>query len=188
MLLRRWTGWAYVIAVAGTGAMMAVRTVTHGNSEILLASLIFIFSVMFSAILGGWKPGVLATLLSVGASIFFFTKPYYTFRVEDSSDFVVLVTYCAGGLAISFLCEGLRTAWGRVEQRQRRLEEEIAERRRAELSEQAQAERLRVTLASIGDAVITTDAKGLVTYLNRVAEALTGWKLNEAAGRALDAV
>ncbi len=188
MLLRRWTGWAYVIAVAGTGAMMAVRSVTHGNSEILLASLIFIFSVMFSAILGGWKPGVLATLLSVGVSIFFFTKPYYTFRVEDPSDVVVLFTYFAGGLAISFLCEGLRTAWGRVEQRQRRLEEEIAERRRAELSEQAQAERLRVTLASIGDAVITTDARGLVTYLNGVAESLTGWTNKEASDKPLETI
>jgi PAS domain S-box-containing protein len=188
MLLRRWAGWAYVIAVAGTGVMVAVRSVTHGNLEILLASLIFIFSVCLSAILGGWKPGLLATVLSLGAAVFFFSRPYYTFRVEDPGDILVLLAYLAGGVAISVLCEGLRSAWERVEQRQQRLEREITERRRAELSEQAQAERLRVTLASIGDAVITTDAKGLVTYLNRVAEALTGWKLNEACDQPLDAV
>jgi PAS domain S-box-containing protein len=188
MLLRRWNGWAYVIAVAGTGAVAAVRSVTHGNLEILLASLLFIFSVLFSAILGGWKPGLLATLLCVGTSIFFFTKPYYTFRVEDTGDIVVLLTYVVGGLAISLLCEGLRSAWGRVEQRQKRLEKEIAERRRAELSEQAQAERLRVTLASIGDAVITTDAQGRVTYLNRIAESLTGWSNQEASGQPLETI
>jgi PAS domain S-box-containing protein len=48
-----------------------------------------------------------------------------------------------------------------------------------------QRERLRVTLASIGDAVITTDASGNVTYLNAVAEHLTGWPLGEAAGKPL---
>ena len=47
-------------------------------------------------------------------------------------------------------------------------------------------ELLRVTLASIGDAVITTDTEGRVTYLNAVAEALTGWTNEEAAGQPLE--
>jgi PAS domain S-box-containing protein len=38
-------------------------------------------------------------------------------------------------------------------------------------------------LRSIGDAVVTTDAHGRVTYLNRVAEELTGWAAADAAGR-----
>jgi PAS domain S-box-containing protein len=50
------------------------------------------------------------------------------------------------------------------------------------------AERLNVTLASIGDAVIATDAHGRVTRLNAVAEALTGWKEADAAGRPIDEV
>lgn len=45
-----------------------------------------------------------------------------------------------------------------------------------------QREWLRVTLGSIGDAVITTDAMGLITFLNPVAQALTGWTPDEAAG------
>jgi PAS domain S-box-containing protein len=40
-------------------------------------------------------------------------------------------------------------------------------------------------LRSIGDAVVTTDAHGRVTYLNRVAEELTGWAAADAAGRPL---
>jgi diguanylate cyclase (GGDEF)-like protein/PAS domain S-box-containing protein len=44
-------------------------------------------------------------------------------------------------------------------------------------------ERAQVTLNSIGDAVISTDARGAVTYLNASAERLTGWPLEEAAGR-----
>jgi diguanylate cyclase (GGDEF)-like protein/PAS domain S-box-containing protein len=44
-------------------------------------------------------------------------------------------------------------------------------------------ERAQVTLNSIGDAVISTDVAGNVTYLNQVAEAMTGWSLAEAQGR-----
>ena len=45
------------------------------------------------------------------------------------------------------------------------------------------AELLRATLASIGDGVITTDVEGRVVFQNAVAEALTGWAQDEAAGR-----
>jgi PAS domain S-box-containing protein len=58
-------------------------------------------------------------------------------------------------------------------------------RQRAERELAAERERLRITLASIGDAVISTDAEGRVTYLNPVAEALTGWTQDEAEGRPL---
>ena len=51
-----------------------------------------------------------------------------------------------------------------------------------------QPEWLRVTLSSIGDAVITTDAQGGVTFLNPVAQALTGWTMEAAAGVPLDVV
>jgi len=49
-------------------------------------------------------------------------------------------------------------------------------------------EKAQVTLESIGDAVITTDDKGLVQYLNPVAEALTGWSTIESIGRPLPEV
>lgn len=45
-------------------------------------------------------------------------------------------------------------------------------------------ERTRVTLSSIGDAVMSVDTLGNVNYLNAVAEILTGWSLQEAAGQA----
>jgi len=52
----------------------------------------------------------------------------------------------------------------------------------------ASREHWRVTLASIGDAVITTDTEGRVVYLNPVAEQLTGWTGAEASGQTLEAV
>lgn len=60
----------------------------------------------------------------------------------------------------------------------RRLSSELAE----------QGELLRVTLRSIGDAVITTDAEGEVTWLNPIAEKLTGWPVEDARGQPIEAV
>jgi PAS domain S-box-containing protein len=61
----------------------------------------------------------------------------------------------------------------------------LAVRERAQASLRRQSEWLRVTLASIGDAVISTDAQGNVTLMNGVAERLTGWPQTEALGRPL---
>src|SRR4028119_1529088 len=52
----------------------------------------------------------------------------------------------------------------------------------------AERERLRITLASIGDAVISTDAEGRVVFLNSVAETLTGWTQAVAEGQPLTEV
>jgi PAS domain S-box-containing protein len=60
------------------------------------------------------------------------------------------------------------------------------ERKSAELAEQR--EFFRVTLASIGDAVITTDTEARITFLNPVAEAMTGWKSEDAIGQPLEIV
>ena len=49
-------------------------------------------------------------------------------------------------------------------------------------------ERAQVTLNSIGDAVVSTDVAGTVTYLNPVAESMTGWSRQEACGRPLQEV
>ncbi len=62
---------------------------------------------------------------------------------------------------------------------------DVTERRIAEEALFQAKERAEVTLQSIGDAVITTDAQGVVEYLNPVAEALTGWTLAEATGMPL---
>ncbi|MDZ4258673.1 MAG: diguanylate cyclase [Gemmatimonadales bacterium] len=46
----------------------------------------------------------------------------------------------------------------------------------------------RLTLDSIGDGVLTTDLQGVVTYLNPVAERLTGWRSTEAVGQSVELV
>ncbi|CAN7300807.1 diguanylate cyclase domain-containing protein [Acidovorax sp. Leaf78] len=65
---------------------------------------------------------------------------------------------------------------------------DITERKRMEDELFAEKERVRLTLQSIGDAVVCADGQGAVTYLNPVAERLTGWQAFDAAGRRIDEV
>jgi diguanylate cyclase (GGDEF)-like protein/PAS domain S-box-containing protein len=64
----------------------------------------------------------------------------------------------------------------------------MAERKTAEELLFTEKERAQVTLDSIGDAVMSTDLQGRVTYLNVVAEKITGWTREEAAGKDIEEV
>ena len=66
--------------------------------------------------------------------------------------------------------------------------EDISERKMAEDALFEEKERAQVTLNSIGDAVLTTNLPGNVTYLNLVAEMMTGWSREEAIGQPLSEV
>jgi PAS domain S-box-containing protein len=63
------------------------------------------------------------------------------------------------------------------------LQVEITERKRVEEALRESEQRWATTLASIGDAVIATDMKGRITFMNAIAEELTGWALIEALTR-----
>jgi PAS domain S-box-containing protein len=61
-------------------------------------------------------------------------------------------------------------------------------RRNVEKRLREQREWLKVTLASIGDAVIATDVKGSVIFINPIAESLTGWSMPPAANKPLNQI
>lgn len=65
---------------------------------------------------------------------------------------------------------------------------DITEQKRLESILYEERERALVTLRSIGDGVITTDAESLITFMNPIAEKLTGWKNTDAVGRTVDEV
>ncbi|MEW6440367.1 MAG: PAS domain S-box protein [bacterium] len=79
-------------------------------------------------------------------------------------------------------CEHLRNSSGRIV-RSIGMVHDITERKRLEEELQREREWLRVTLSSIGDAVIAADLAGRITFLNPAAASLTGWTCEEALGR-----
>jgi PAS domain S-box-containing protein len=65
---------------------------------------------------------------------------------------------------------------------------EIQRRKQSESALADQRRWLEVTLSSIGDAVIATDAAGCISFMNPVAESLTGWRQSDARGKVLATV
>jgi PAS domain S-box-containing protein len=124
-------------------------------------------AVAAAAWLGGFRVAIPVSLVGYAACHYLFIPPRHHFdigSVDNQVGFVAYLFTC--GLIITF-AEITRVAQTR-----------LAERR----------EVFRVTLRSIGDAVITTDTQGRITYLNEVAESLTGWSLEEARGEPLQRV
>jgi diguanylate cyclase (GGDEF)-like protein/PAS domain S-box-containing protein len=68
------------------------------------------------------------------------------------------------------------------------VEVDITERKLYEEALFREKESAQITLQSIGDGVITTDAKCNVEYINPVAEELTGWKVDNGSGRPIDEI
>jgi PAS domain S-box-containing protein len=120
-----------------------------------------------------------------------------TYIRKDGTRFPAVVSVTAlrdaQGVIIGYLLIGTdNTARKQVEAEKQRLleiqEETHKQLQRTNATLQISEEKLSVTLNSIGDAVIATDAEARVTLLNPLAEQLTGWTLKEAAGRPVEEI
>jgi PAS domain S-box-containing protein len=142
-----------------------------------LPCLAFFVAIAVSTWYGGLRPSLLAVALSWLAVDHFLLQPRGPGPIVWEKSLTIF-PFFAIGLTIALLTEAVRDA--------RNLAcASAAEARRANEAQQAQREWLRITLASIGDAVITTDPEGQVTSLNPAAERLIGSGGQEAIGRPL---
>lgn len=92
------------------------------------------------------------------------------------------------GDEFGFLAKFINRALDSIVKQQAELRDALVRTTQSEVALSSEKERAEVTLQSITDAVITTNATGEVQYLNPVAERLTGWKNAEAHGLPLETV
>jgi PAS domain S-box-containing protein len=157
----------YGIAIVVVVIAAALRVALNPVWGIGLPYITFYPGVMLVAWLGGLGPGIAATVLSALLADYLWIPPAFTLAIADVADTLGLVVFTAMGFVISLLNEAWRRSTRRVA---------------------GSEERLRVTLASIGDAVLATDEQGRITQLNPVGERLTGWREADAIGRAIQDV
>lgn len=130
--------------------------------------LVFVGGAVAAAVwLGGYRSAIPVLLLGYLVSNYLFMQPRGQVKLNGKADLF--------GLGAYLLSCSLIIVFGEIAR--------VAERRARE-----RREVFRVTLKSIGDAVITTDTEGHITYINEVAESVTGWSQKESLGQPLDRV
>ena len=128
-------------------------------------------------------------LLTVGGRIFFETHFNLLLRVQDSVDEIALDIVRKDGRILPALINARQKREASGEPVVNRFTVfNSSERRMYERQLLAARDLLQVTLCSIGDGVVATDAERLVTFMNPVAETLSGWKEEEARGKQIDEV
>ncbi|HXT02649.1 MAG TPA: PAS domain S-box protein [Casimicrobiaceae bacterium] len=177
--------WGYAVAVLACIAAWGLRALLDPllGAQITYAPLLL--SVAFAAWYGGLGPAVFATLLGAAISWYGYLSPRDRFGALDMDDAVQLGLYCAAALCIGGIASALRASRERAQALTREVlaREAGLERTRTELA--AERDRFQITLQSIADAVIATDAQGNVAFANDCAAALTGWSAAEATGKPL---
>ena len=158
---------SYATALVATAVAIVVRWLLDPALGDQLPLITAFGAIGIAVWVGGYGPALLAMVLAYVACDLLFMDPRIRFRFQSAQDLVGLLTYIVTCSIIIGFGEAMRVA-----------------RRRAE----NERELLHVTFASIGDAVITTDREGRITFLNAVAESLTGWTRHDAVGRPLDTV
>jgi PAS domain S-box-containing protein len=149
-----------VLAIAGALALtLAFWDLFEHNPFPLL-----FLAVLVAAWASGIPGGLVATALGAGALAYFIPPPGHSLAIAEWRDVGRLALFVAAALGMTGLA---------------------AAQHRARAGLRHQWALCRVTLDSIGDAVIVADAGGQVSFLNGAAQALTGWSAADALGRPL---
>lgn len=163
---------AYVVAlgvvVVATIIRMLLSPILQDGSPFAT----YVLAVIIVAWFGGLRPALVAAVLGFFLATFLFVFPYNNeINSNAIGRFSMYFMIC---LTVAGFAEMARVAQSRSIQ--------------AEHNAKRQADTLRITFASFGDAVISTDMSETVTFINVVAQELTGWAGDSAVGKKLEVV
>ncbi len=158
---------SYSLAVVFTGLATGLQLFAHPYFGGAVPYIPFCLAVFATALIAKAGPTLLAVILSALAVLYWFIPPSDSLLPADTAAWLGLMLFSLFGICVAILSDIRRR---KTEQFQR------------------ERERFQVTLSSIGDGVIVTDSNGQVTFLNAVAEGITGTSNADAQGKSLDVI
>lgn len=188
-----WLGWMHILSDVGIWSAYLAIPIVLGyflarRSDVPFRKVFLLFGAfilacgtthLLDAILFWWPAYRLAGLVKLFTALVSWATVIALFRVVPLA------------LSMRSVQELEREVAARVkaEEQLTTLNRELEDRVTARTAQlKAERELLQTTLHSIGDGVLMTDADGRITFLNAVAEGLTGWRRAEALGRPMDDV
>jgi PAS domain S-box-containing protein len=163
----------YAFAMAVVLSALALRLLLDPMLGEHLVYLFFYFAVGAAAIWGGLGPGLLALVIAYLSANYLFAYPRYSFLSFSGLELLDAFRFFSVALLVAVL--------GNWHYRRKRYGPlHIGGKEDGPV--RAQQEHAQNLLASIGDGLITIDLKGLVTFMNPIAEQLCGWTSDAAKG------
>ena len=177
----------YLAAALAVGLSAALRVWLYPVLGDSVPYITFFLAVALAAWIGGFGPAALAVALSIAIAW------HWTLQTGDLPPYqlahvVSIGVFAATALAIGVITAAMRATAAEAERLSAVTQIRNAELQSIEAELRHERDRIKVTLDAIEDAVITTDTDGKVTFLNPSAERLTGWRLRDARGVALQKV
>ena len=154
-----WVGRSVALSIIGSLALIIVSLVCFWlNFDFATSAFTYLIVIVLLSLVASSVASVALSLIAIGLLKYFFVEPHFTFEVQSTRELLAIVAF----LTTSFVITSLLHRLNQLRQQ---------EHQKAHL------------LDSTAEAIIVRRFDGVITYWNRGAEKLYGWKREEAVGR-----
>jgi len=161
--LERRSAWlTYAFAIVITLLMLFIRMSMGLNADHRPLMILFIFPIMLSALLGGFGPGLLATILAALGTDYLLIQPLHTLKIADKYELIQWSSLIVNGLIVSISSEMLMRMHARAERNLKLL---------------------NVAVSGTRDAVFVKDKIGRYLIINQAAANFVGKSMAEILGK-----
>ncbi|MEM5317134.1 ATP-binding protein [Paraburkholderia sp. JHI869] len=149
---------AFALPLGGAALILSTWMSAHLGARMTIAASVCMAEIVFLALIASFSSSILLSVIAVGCLDYFFISPIFSFRVDLAVDFWTLTTFFIASSTVTWLVHRTRQL-GAIHREQAML------------------------LELTHDSVTVRDMGNTITFWNRGAEALLGWKSEETIGK-----
>lgn len=162
--------WGYAIAIVAVAIVTIVKLLLNPIFGVTTPFLLYFAAVMISSLYGGWRGGILATILSALFGYYLFLNPTHLLQAGSFGQMLRLVIFLGEGLLITAIVSALKSTTQQLRLNQKTL---------------AESEELYRSLVDVVQdyAIFMLDSHGYVISWNKGAERLKGYRADKIIGQ-----